>query len=128
MADTKILVIDDEPDNITFVETVLKKEGFTILSAEDGFEGFKTAMEQLPDLIILDVQMPKMDGFEVFNKLRTADSTKEIPIIMLTGIRDKVGIGFSSEDMEKFYGEGPNGYVEKPVSPEQLLRVVKDNT
>ena len=127
MADTKILVVDDEPDNITFVETVLKKEGYAILSAEDGFEGLKTAMEELPDLIILDVQMPKMDGFEVFNKLRTADATKEIPIVMLTGIRDKVGIGFSAEDMKKFYGEGPNGYVEKPISPQQLLKVVKDN-
>ena len=90
-------------------------------------EGFKKAMEELPDLIVLDVQMPKMDGFEVFNKLRTADVTKEIPIIMLTGIREKAGIGFSAEDMKKFYGEGPDGYVEKPISPEDLVKIVKEN-
>ena len=127
MADAKILVIDDEPDNITFVGTILKKEGFTILSAGDGLEGLKKAMAEIPDLIVLDVQMPKMNGFEVFNRLRTADSTKKIPVVMLTGIREKVGIGFDAEDMKKFYGEEPNGYVEKPVSPEDLLKVVKDN-
>ncbi len=127
MADVKILVIDDEPDNITFVETILKKEGFTIISAGDGLEGLKKATEELPDLIVLDVQMPKMNGFEVCDKLRSAESTRKIPVVMLTGIREKIGIGFDSDDMKKFYGEEPNGYVEKPVSPEDLLKVVKDN-
>ena len=127
MAETKILVVDDEPDNITFVETILKKEGFTVLSAGDGLEGFEKAVEELPDLIVLDVQMPKMNGFEVFDKLRKEGSTKQIPVIMLTGIREKVGIGFNAEDMKKFYGEEPNGYVEKPISPEELVKVVKEN-
>jgi len=127
MAETKILVVDDEPDNITFVETILKKEGFTVLSAVDGLEGFERAVEELPDLIVLDVQMPKMNGFEVFDKLRKEGSTKQIPVVMLTGIREKVGIGFNAEDMKKFYGEEPNGYVEKPISPEELVKVVKEN-
>ena len=127
MAETKILVVDDEPDNIAFVETILKKEGFTVLSAGDGLEGFERAVEELPDLIVLDVQMPKMNGFEVFDKLRKEGSTKQIPVVMLTGIREKVGIGFNAEDMKKFYGEEPNGYVEKPISPEELVKVVKEN-
>lgn len=127
MAETKILVVDDEPDNITFVETILKKEGFTVLSAGDGLEGVERAVEELPDLIVLDVQMPKMNGFEVFDKLRKEGSTKQIPVVMLTGIREKVGIGFNAEDMKKFYGEEPNGYVEKPISPEELVKVVKEN-
>lgn len=127
MSNTKILVVDDEPDSITFVETILKKEGFTVLSASDGLEGFEKAKQEIPDLIVLDVQMPKMDGFEVFNKLRKEESTRNISIVMLTGIREKVGIGFNAEDMKKFYGEGPNGYVEKPISPDELLKVVKEN-
>lgn len=124
---TKILVVDDERDNITFVETILKKEGFTVLSAGDGLTGFEKAVAESPDLILLDIQMPKMNGFEVFEKLRKEGSTKQIPVIMLTGIREKVGIGFDSSDMKEFYGEEPNGYVEKPVSPEELVKVVKEN-
>jgi CheY-like chemotaxis protein len=127
MAETKILIVDDEPDNITFVGTILKKEGFTVLSASDGLEGINRAVEESPDLIVLDVQMPKMNGFEVFDKLRKEGSTKQIPVVMLTGIREKVGIGFNAEDMKKFYGEEPNGYVEKPISPEELVKVIKEN-
>ncbi len=127
MAQTKVLIVDDESDNITFVETVLKKEGFTVISAGDGMEGFEKAVAELPDLIVLDVQMPKMNGFEVFEKLRQEGSTKQIPVIMLTGIREKVGIGFNAEDMKEYYGEKPNGYVEKPISPEELVKVVKEN-
>lgn len=127
MGTKKVLIIDDEPDNITFVDAILKKEGFTILSAGDGFEGLKKATEELRDLIVLDVQMPRMNGFEVFEKLRTADSTKNIPVVMLTGIREKLGIGLNSKNMKKFYGEEPNGCVEKLISPEDLLKVVTDN-
>ena len=123
----KILVVDDESDNVTFVETILKKEGFTVLSAGDGLEGFEKAVAETPDLILLDVQMPKMNGFQVFDKLRKEGTTKQIPVVMLTGIREKVGIEFKASDMKEFYGEEPNGYVEKPITPEQLVKVVKEN-
>lgn len=126
MADKKILVVDDEQDSITFVETILKEEGFTVITAGDGLEGFHKAKQETPDLIVLDVQMPKMDGFEVFFRLRKEESTKNIPVVMLTGIREKTGIGFDTEDMKSFYGGKPSGYVEKPISPEQLLKVVKE--
>ncbi len=126
MTDQTVLVVDDEPDNITFIETILKKEGFTIISASDGLEGLNKAIAELPDLIVLDVQMPKMNGFEVFTKLRAAEATKKIPIVMLTGIREKIGRGYSGADMKTFFGEGPSGYLEKPVSPEKLLKVVKN--
>jgi CheY-like chemotaxis protein len=126
MGNQTVLVVDDDSDNITFVETILKKEGFATISAGDGLEGFNKAAAELPDLIVLDVQMPKMNGFEVFTKLRAAESTKKIPIVMLTGIRDKIGRGYSGKDMKTFFGEGPNGYLEKPVCPEELLKIVKD--
>ena len=77
-------------------------------------------------MIILDVQMPKMDGFEVFEKLRKEKSIQSIPVIMLTGIREKTGIRFSADDIHEFYGEKPNGYAEKPISPEALLKTVKE--
>ena len=127
MANKRILVVDDEPDNIAFVETVLRREGFTVIAAADGLEGLETAKTELPDLVLLDVQMPKMNGFEAFNELRIGEPTKHIPVVMLTGIREKTGIGFSAEDMKKFIGEGSNGYVEKLISPENLVKVVREN-
>ena len=127
MADRTVLLIDDEPDNITFVATILKRAGFATISAGDGQSGLKKAAAELPDLIVLDVQMPRMNGFEVFNKLRAEESTRGIPVIMLTGIRNKIGRGYSGDDMKTFFGEEPNGYLEKPVSPEKLLKAVRDN-
>ena len=127
MANQVVLVIDDDADNITFVEAILKREGFAVISARDGLEGLNRAIAELPDLIVLDVQMPKLNGFEVFNRLRAAETTKRIPIVMLTGIREKIGRGYSGKDMKTFFGEEPNGYLEKPISPEKLLKMVKDN-
>lgn len=123
----RILIIDDDPDNITFVAMVLGKAGYTTLSAEDGEAGLRKAAEDRPDLIVLDVQMPKVNGFEVFNRLHSSDETRAIPVIMLTGIREKLGRGFSASDMKAFYGEGPSRYLEKPVSPEELLKVVEEH-
>jgi CheY-like chemotaxis protein len=127
MANQTVLVVDDDLDNITFVESILEKEGYSIISASDGREGLDRATAELPDLIVLDVQMPKMNGFEVFTSLRAEEATKEIPVIMLTGIREKIGRGYSADDMNTFFGERPIAYLEKPISPEQLLRVVRDS-
>lgn len=127
MAEQRILVIDDEPDSVAFVQTVLEKDGFTVISAGDGLEGLETARAELPDLIVLDLQMPKMYGYEVFNRLRAHEATRRIPVIMLTGIREQTGVGFSAEDMSELIGEEPNGYVEKPISPEKLSRIVREN-
>lgn len=127
MTEQTVLIIDDEQDNITFVETILKKEGFAIISAGDGLEGLNMAIAELPDLIVLDVQMPKMNGFEVFTRLRAEGATKKIPVVMLTGIREKIGRGYSGKDMKACLGEEPSGYLEKPVSPEELLKIVKEN-
>ena len=125
MSSKKVLIIDDEQDCIEYASTILKKEGISSIFAVNGEEGLDKAKKEKPDLIILDVQMPKMDGMEVFENLCKDESTKGIPVIMVTGIREKVGIDFNLRDMEKLYGEKPQGYVEKPVVPRELLKKVK---
>ena len=120
-----ILVVDDEPDAIEFVKTVISEAGdFVTLSAKDGVSGLAKAREAKPDLVILDVQMPGMDGFAVFHDMKRNPSTANIPVIMLTGVADKVGIGFSSEAMEKYFGHEPEAYIEKPVDPEVLKKTI----
>jgi CheY-like chemotaxis protein len=70
--------------------------------------------------------MPKMDGFQVFRELRIQEATKNIPVIMLTGIQDRIGIGFNSNDMQKFIGKKPEGYLEKPIEPDKLTKMVEE--
>jgi CheY-like chemotaxis protein len=121
-----ILIVDDEPDAIEFVKAVLSDIGeFHIISAKDGKEGINKAVTDKPDLIILDVIMPGMDGFLVFHELRNSKETKDIPVIMLTGVADKVGIKFMKEDMKNYTGAEPIEYIEKPLDPANLEQVVR---
>ena len=123
MADNKtVLIVDDEPDaRATAADILSDLEGVATITAEDGESGLAAAREQHPDLIILDVQMPKRTGFDVFGELKRDDSTKDIPVVMLTGVAEKSGISYSAEDMEKYFGKEPDAYLEKPVDPEALL-------
>ncbi|MCK4283789.1 MAG: response regulator [Candidatus Brocadiae bacterium] len=126
MAQRRILVIDDEEDSREFVVAVLEEEGVEILTARDGESGLKLALEEQPDLIILDVQMPNKDGFTVFTELKQEEATKAIPVIMLTGMAETSGIRFSKSIMGDFIGVEPRAYVEKPVNPETLTATVEE--
>ena len=86
--------------------------------------GLEKAKEATPDLIVLDVQMPGKDGFAVFKDLKDGPGTKDIPVIMLTGVAGKVGISFSSKDMGSLVGAEPEAYVEKPVDPKTFQQTV----
>ena len=86
-----ILVVDDEPDAIEYVNAILAEIGdFKIIPSYDGLDGQNKAKTELPDLIILDVMMPEKDGFKVFYDLQKDPETKDIPIIMLTGVADTI--------------------------------------
>jgi two-component system alkaline phosphatase synthesis response regulator PhoP len=122
----KILVVDDEPDAIEFATAVLEDIGdITVESAGDGVRGFEKAKETRPDLIILDVQLPERSGFLAFMDIRQHESTSHIPVVMLTGISEKIGIKFSGADMEEFMGEGPDAFLEKPIDPAKLQETVR---
>lgn len=84
----KILVIDDDKSLCTLMAEVLKKENFDVLIAEDGKEGLKIAREQLPDLILLDLEIPGMKGLEVLKELRAYEKTRDIKVIILTNFAD----------------------------------------
>jgi len=125
MAERKILVVDDEPAAVEFVKAILEGDGTTVISASDGKAGLEAAAKEKPDLVVLDVQMPGMNGFQVFAELRKNEATAGIPVVMLTGVAEKTGIGFSKEDMGEFLGGEPAGYCEKPVDPAALQETVE---
>lgn len=121
-----IIVVDDEPDAIEFVRAVLATvDDFNIIPAQDGEEGLQVIKKNKADLVILDVMMPGQSGFDIFYLLRKDNTTKDIPVIMLTGVADKAGIRFFKEDMKKYYGYEPVDYIEKPLEPQRLIETVK---
>jgi len=120
----KVLIADDEPDMRAFIQAVLEDDGYEFLMAADGDEALAAVRKQHPDLIILDVQMPGKTGLEVFDELRHDEATRGIPVVVLTGIRERTGVGFSGREMGSRYGSKPEAYLEKPVDPDTLRDAV----
>jgi CheY-like chemotaxis protein len=120
----KILVADDEQESIDFVRDTFADTPYEVVAAMDGQAALDVARREKPQLIILDVQMPKLNGFEVFSQLRADADLSSVPVVMLTGVADKTGIGFSSDDMGEYLGSPPDAYVEKPIEPVILKQTV----
>lgn len=120
----KILIADDEQDCIDFVRDALAEIPCEVISAMDGEEALEVARRESPQLIILDIQMPKRNGFQVFTELRGDEKLASVPVIMLTGVAEKTGIGFSGREMGEYLGSEPDAYVEKPIEPVVLRQTV----
>ncbi|HUT58306.1 MAG TPA: response regulator [Phycisphaerae bacterium] len=120
----KILIADDEQDCIDFVRESLADTPYEVLAAMDGEQALEVARRENPQLIILDVQMPKRTGFEVFAALRADEKLKSIPVIMLTAVTERTGIKFSKQDMGEYMGSEPEAYVDKPIEPIVLKQAV----
>lgn len=119
MADKQtILVVDDEQDLLDLIEYNLKKEGFDVLKAEDGKEGIDVARQHNPDLVLLDIMMPKMDGMEVVERMRGDEKLSHIPIIFLTARGDEKT---EVEGLDK----GGDDYITKPISTTKLISRIK---
>lgn len=126
MTDTpKILIADDEQECIDFVREALADIPCEVIAAMDGDEAMETAQREVPQLIILDVQMPKLDGFQVFGKLRSDEKLADIPVIMLTAVSQRTGVDMSARDMGEYLGSQPEAYVDKPIEPIVLKQTVK---
>ena len=119
----KVLVVDDDQSVVAFVSTALTPEKYEVVGAGDGLAGLSQACKEPPDLIILDVYMPRQPGFYTLRDLKDNPKTKEIPVIMLTGIGKRLGIAFSTQDIYDFLGIEPDVYLEKPVDPMYLQQV-----
>jgi two-component system alkaline phosphatase synthesis response regulator PhoP len=124
---TRVLLVDDDPDILTFLEAALWSfQGLDVHTARDGVHGVAIARELQPDLIILDLQMPHKDGLSTFRDLRSDERTRHIPVIILTGAKEKTGIGLSATDMGGYIGHEPDGYLHKPIYPAVLQRKVAE--
>ena len=114
----KILAVDDESNIVRLVQVNLERAGYTVVTANDGKEALQKVQDENPDLVVLDVMMPYMDGFEVLQTLRRNPATRDIPVIMLTA---------KAQDADVFKGwqSGVDCYLTKPFNPMELLSFVK---
>ena len=123
----KVLVVDDDPDVRLFSVTVLEENGYTALEAEDGESGLKKIKSEKPDLVILDVLMPRQSGVRLYRELKTSKALKDVKIIILSGIAKKTFMR-SQKALTEFGGAEipePEVYLEKPVEPDELADVIK---
>lgn len=114
----KILVVDDERHIVRLVEVNLARAGYDVATAYDGVEALEKVKSEKPDMIVLDVMMPRMDGFEVLKRLQADPETQDIPVIMLTA---------KAQDADIFRGwsSGVSSYLTKPFNPRELLTFVE---
>lgn len=115
---TKILIIEDNEQNMYLVNFILEKHGYEVVQAWRGDTGIQLAKEEKPDLILLDIQLPSMDGYTVARELRKLDTMKETPIVAVTSYA-------MPGDREQAIQAGCSGYIEKPINPETFMGEVR---
>jgi DNA-binding response OmpR family regulator len=109
----RVLVADDDPDILALISFRLERAGYEVLAAADGDEALRLALANAPDLAVLDVMMPKLDGYEVTIRLRQNETTRRMPIILLTA-------RVQEADIARGFEVGADDYVKKPFSPQEL--------
>jgi two-component system, OmpR family, response regulator MtrA len=117
--DSLVVVADDEDDILELVTTIIERAGHRVVPVRDGAAALAAVRERRPDLVVLDISMPEVDGLEVLRRLRSADETSELPVLLLSARaqEDDVRLGFAT---------GASAYVKKPFSPGELSRRVDD--
>lgn len=124
----KVLVVDDDPDVIMFITSLLESKDYRMVIAKNGEEAMAKVKEDRPDLIILDVLMPKESGIRMYRELKTTESLKDIPVFIYSGISKRTFLR-SQATLAEFGGESvpaPEAYIEKPGEPEDILDTVRE--
>lgn len=107
----RILIVEDNENNMYLISFILKKKGFAILQARSGEEGIELANGEKPDMIIMDIQLPGIDGLEATRRIRQSEAIRRVPVIALTSYA-------MTGDREEAFKAGCTGYIEKPINPD----------
>ena len=118
MDKAKVLVVDDEIYILHILDFSLTMEGYEVITAKDGFDALEKLEASRPDLIVLDIMMPRLDGYETCRRIKSSEKTKDIPVILLSAKGRKV-------DSEAGYAVGADSYMVKPFSPRKLAEKIK---
>jgi DNA-binding response OmpR family regulator len=109
-----VLIADDDPDILMLISLTLERDGYEVVSAKDGLSAYEAARERVPHLVVLDLMMPGIDGCEVTRRLRAEETTKDVPIVIVTALTDESQAALA-------LAAGADVYLRKPFSPKELL-------
>ena len=115
----RVVCIEDEPEMIDLVRLILGRKGFTVIGANGGIEGLETVQRERPDLVLLDLMMPDMDGWEVYQQMKADDDLRDIPVVVVTA---------KAQSIDKVLGlhiAKVDDYITKPLGPQELLESVE---
>jgi twitching motility two-component system response regulator PilH len=123
----RVLVVDDEDEVRDFVSTLLEENGYAPITASDGAEAMDMVRQDRPDLIIMDILMPKQGGIKMYRELKSEDSFKDIPVVVYSGIAKRTYLRTQAArtEMGDQSVPDPEAYIEKPAKPEKLAAVIK---
>jgi CheY-like chemotaxis protein len=126
-ATKRILIVDDEPDVVSYLEMLLQDNGYDTLTAEDGAQGLDLARKEKPDLVTLDISMPKASGTRFYKAIRSEPDLASIPVVIVTGV---TGHGGDAYAYERFIGRRtlvppPDGYFPKPIDRDEFLAALR---
>jgi twitching motility two-component system response regulator PilH len=115
----RVLIVDDSPSQLIGLQRIVEKMGHTVITAEDGAAGVEAAKRELPDLILMDVVMPNLNGFQATRQISKEPATSHIPVVLVTT---------KDQETDKVWGmrQGAKAYVTKPVNEAQLIQTLKD--
>ena len=114
----RILVVEDNETNMYLIKFMLKKSGYEVIEAGEGAAGVELAIKEKPDLIIMDIQLPDIDGLKATKRIRASEAASEIPIIALTSFA-------MAGDRERALAAGCTGYIEKPINPDTFIAEIE---
>lgn len=114
----KILIVEDNETSLYLATFILEREGFKVIKARNGLEALEKIPEETPDLVLMDMQLPKLDGYEATRRLKTDVKLREIPVIALTAYA-------MNADRERAFEAGCSGHIDKPIDPSTFARDVK---
>jgi twitching motility two-component system response regulator PilH len=115
---SKVLVVEDSPPQREMISTLLQGSGLNVTSAGDGLEALAQIQQDCPDIVVLDIVMPRMNGYELCRRLKDDPKTKELPVVMCST---------KGEEFDRYWGmrQGANAYISKPFQPQELISTVK---
>ncbi|MBW2650713.1 MAG: response regulator [Deltaproteobacteria bacterium] len=115
----RVLVVEDNKNNMRLLVKLLNKHGYETIKAETGEEGVQLAIEEKPDLILMDIKLPGIDGMEATKRIRASESNGKVPIIAITSYA-------MAGDRERYLKEGFTGYIEKPIDPYKIIKEIEE--
>lgn len=118
MANGKVFIVDDEDDNLAYLSDIITEAGYEVEAVSDGSEALNKMQAETPDMVFLDIQMPRMNGFQVLKAIRDTASLANVPVVMLSAISAVTGDAYDPDGIQERYGVRPDAFISKPIKPE----------